>query len=203
MNVFILCTGRCGSTAFIEACQHITNFSSAHESRRHIVGPERIMYPPNHIEADNRLSWFLGRLEEKYGDSPFYVHLRRNDLATAKSYAKRRIGIIPAYRDGVFIDVPPEVDGLAVALDYVETVNTNIEFFLRTKSKKMNVNLESIKEDFVRFWERIGAEGDRSAALAEFDVRHNASPKEPSKARRRYQKARRVIKALPEFLRDA
>lgn len=68
MNIFILSTGRCGSTTFIQSCQHITNFSSAHESNIHKIGTDRIVYPQNHIESDNRLSWFLGRLEEHYKD---------------------------------------------------------------------------------------------------------------------------------------
>ena len=33
MNVFILNTGRCGSRTFARACAHITNYTSAHESR--------------------------------------------------------------------------------------------------------------------------------------------------------------------------
>ncbi|MEJ1383421.1 MAG: hypothetical protein RPV21_03475, partial [Candidatus Sedimenticola sp. (ex Thyasira tokunagai)] len=67
MNIFILNTGRCGSTTFIEACRHITNYSAAHESRIQLIGDRRLAYPQNHIEADNRLSWLLGRLEHTYG----------------------------------------------------------------------------------------------------------------------------------------
>ena len=89
MNVFVLCTGRCGSTTFIESCRHIRNFSCAHESRTRLLGNERLAYPPNHIEADNRLSWFLGRLDREYGDDAFYVHLVRNTKDVARSYARR------------------------------------------------------------------------------------------------------------------
>ena len=66
MNIFVLCTGRCGSMTFTKACGHIDNFSSAHESRCGRLGNERLAYPENHIEVDNRLSWddFNGR----YGD---------------------------------------------------------------------------------------------------------------------------------------
>ena len=99
MNIFILNTGRCGSTTFIQACKHITNFSCAHESRTAILGKERMDYPDDHIEADNRLSWLLGRLDKKYGDDPFYVHLKRNENDTARSFTRRySSGIIKAYR---------------------------------------------------------------------------------------------------------
>ncbi len=63
MNVFVLGTGRCGTTTFMKACRHVTNCTSGHETRVNHVGPERLSYPSNHIEADNRLSWFLGRLD--------------------------------------------------------------------------------------------------------------------------------------------
>jgi hypothetical protein len=89
MNVFILNTGRCGSTTFVKACEHITNFTTAHESRMHLIGNQRLAYPDNHIEADNRLAWFLGRLEAAYGDRAIYVHLRRDPLKTARSFEKR------------------------------------------------------------------------------------------------------------------
>lgn len=46
MNVFVLCTGRCGSVTFVEACKHVTNYTSAHESRAGIAGPGRVQYPP-------------------------------------------------------------------------------------------------------------------------------------------------------------
>jgi len=89
MNVFVLNTGRCGSTTFARACRHISNFSSAHESRTYLFGEERLAYPSNHIEVDNRLSWLLGRLDRKYGDRAVYVHLKRNIHDTAASFVAR------------------------------------------------------------------------------------------------------------------
>ena len=65
-----------------------------------------------------------------------------------------------------------------VALDYCDTVNTNIELFLRDKSHKMDFELESFQQDFPKFWQAIGATGDYAAALAEFSIRYNPSPKD-------------------------
>ncbi len=177
MNVFILNTGRCGSTTFIKACQHISNFSSAHESRCDLLGDARFDYPDNHIEADNRLSWFLGRLDKHYGNNAIYVHLRRNNEDTASSYARRMFpgGIIPAYRRGILQHLPKDTPDIAVSLDYCDTVNSNIELFLKDKTQKMTFNLENAKQDFELFWELIGAAGEKEAALAEFDIAHNAS----------------------------
>jgi hypothetical protein len=177
MNVFVLCTGRCGSVTFIEACRHISNFSSAHESRSHLLGADRLNYPANHIEADNRLSWLLGRLDETYGGEAFYVHLTRNVRDTAASFAHRYDnGIIKAYRGtGIIMGLPETTDRMTVALDYCKTVNSNIEAFLKDKPKKMQFALEQASRDFPIFCNSIDAVVRMDAALSEFDIRHNAS----------------------------
>jgi hypothetical protein len=176
MNVFVLSTGRCGSTTFIEACRYITNFTSSHESRARIAGPERLKYPAQHIEADNRLSWFLGRLDREYGDRPFYVHLRRDDRKTADSLLNRyHSGIMRAYAAGILMRKNAHHEPMAVCLDYCDTVNSNIECFLKDKPHKMTMRLETAKTDFRVFWSRVGAQGDLDAALAQWEVRHNPS----------------------------
>ncbi|MCU0971111.1 MAG: hypothetical protein MUF57_04790, partial [Gammaproteobacteria bacterium] len=129
-----------------------------------------------HIEADNRLAWYLGRLERAYGDRAIYVHLRRDRRATARSYAKRYDrGIIRAYRLGILINLPKDSEPVAVCEDYCDTVDANIEAFLRDKTRTMTFRLESAHGDFARFWELIGARGDLAAAQAEWDVAYNAS----------------------------
>ena len=176
MNIFILNTGRCGSTTFIEACRHITNYSAGHETRTARIGEARFDYADNHIEADNRLSWFLGRLDRRFGDDAAYVHLRRDDEATARSFVKRfEHGIIKAYWNDVLMGQLPEGNPLSVSLDYCETVNENIRAFLKGKSRKMDFRLENATQDFARFWEFSGAEGDFERAAAEWETRHNAS----------------------------
>ncbi len=174
MNVFVLCTGRCGSTTFARACGHISNYSVAHESRAHLIGDDRLRYPLRHIEIDNRLSWYLGRLEAEYGDEAFYVHLKRDVSKTARSFLKRySYGIIRAYARAVVLGgrhIP-----LDVCIDYCHTVNSNIASYLRTKSNTMTFQLENAKVDFLTFWERIRAEGDFSAAVSEWNSRYYAS----------------------------
>lgn len=184
MNVFVLCTGRSGSVTFIKACRHIRNYSAAHESRAGRLGPEHFAYPADHIEADNRLSWFLGRLDRAYGDEAVYVHLRRDEADTARSFTRRyERGIIKAYREEILMGLPAGAEPLAVARDYCQTVNTNIEHFLKDKSRKMEFSLENAREDFRRFWQLIGAEGDLEAALAEWERSYNASDNRPQPGR--------------------
>ncbi len=185
MNIFVLNTGRCGSTTFIKACQYISNYSASHESRARVHGKARLQYPDNHIEADNRLSWFLGRLDKQYADTAFYVHLTRNTSATADSFVKRQnFGIMKAYKEGILMldncqrETMSEDDSRIsreIALDYIQTVNENIQHFLNNKTKTLEVHLETAKQDFQLFWHAIDAEGDMQAALKCWDTSFNAS----------------------------
>ena len=178
-RAFILCTGRCGSVTFTKATAHITNFSTGHETRCHLTGTARMAYPDRHIEADNRLSWLLGRLDRTYGIEPLYVHLTRDPEEVAKSYLKRaNHGIIFAYRTEILMRAQrlnAENPLLEFCRDYVSTVTENIQHFLRDKPHTMSVRLENAKEDFQIFWEAIGAEGNLEAALSEWDIRYNNS----------------------------
>ena len=175
MNVFVLCTGRCGSVTFAKAANHADNFTVGHESRIGMMGERRLDYPDNHIEIDNRLSWFLGRLHERYPDA-FYVHLRRDLETTALSFAKRfNPGqIMPAYLTGIYQGIE-RIGVYDVALDYCETVTANIRAFLKYQPSRVTVDLESAKEGFRRFWKVAGLEGDLESALETWDVKHNAS----------------------------
>lgn len=177
MNVFVLCTGRCGSMTFARACGHIRNFSVAHESRTGLLGAERMAYPNHHIEVDNRLSWLLGRLDRVFGDRATYVHLLRDPAEVAASFVKRiDRGIMKAYQgDGVLMGLPAAADPMAVALDYCDTVTANIERFIANKPAQLTIRLDEAAEMLPRFWELIGAEGDLELARQTFETRHNAS----------------------------
>lgn len=183
MRVFVLCTGRNGSVSFAKACQHITNFTAGHETKANALGASRIEYPDRHIEADNRLSWFLGQLDTAYGDEPLFVHLKRDFNKTVNSFMNRwngRGSVVYAYCEGLKMIPPEKLDKeqkVQICKDYVETVTMNIDFFLKDKSKVLEIYIENIKDDFPKFWEAIGAEGDMDEALKTFDVKYNASPK--------------------------
>lgn len=178
MRVFVLCAGRTGSVSLMRACAHMTNFTAAHESNVSVIGAARLDYPDQHIEVDNRLAWFLGGLDERYGAEPLYVHLRREPAQVAKSHARRRHrpgSIVRAFARSIYLHLPMRVDWEQVALDYVQAVDANIQLFMRDKPHTMEMQLETRRADFAALWERIGAEGDLDAALRELDVRHNAS----------------------------
>jgi len=176
MNIFILNTGRCASSTFIKACQHITNYSASHESLLKETGQQRLAYPQNHIEADNRLSWFLGRLDKKYGDKAFYVHLQRDARETARSFSRRiDFGILKAYEQGILMHEDHQLSAEDIASDYIATVEANISLFLQNKTNKMQISLETINQDYSAFWKTIGAEGDIDKAMQEWNISYNAS----------------------------
>ena len=178
-NVFVLCTGRCGSMSLSRACAHLDNWTVDHESRTHAVGAARLDYPPGHIEIDNRLAWFLGRMERRWGDAAAYVHLTREPEAVAESFAARaHQGILRAYRTDILARSRNRARSRPLiedCRDYVDTVTANIEHFLVNKTNTLSMTLETLADDFEVFLGWIGATGDLDAARAEIRTRHNAT----------------------------
>ena len=197
MRVFAVGTGRVGSATFVKACNHATNFSAAHESRDDRLH-DRLDFPDAHIEADRLLSWFLGPLAARYPDA-FYVHLTRDEDDVVASFRPRfvdtwtrrgrirssvtkalrqdrRMNIEDTFAHGVISRREPWKDGEIddVIRLYVHTVNENIRCFLAERSH-CNIDLRRGAHDFERFWYEIGAEGDLSAALHEYGIKHNAT----------------------------
>jgi len=177
MNIFVLCTGRSGSVTFYNVCKHIKNYTTGHESRKNLD----IVFPDNHIEIDNRLSWFLGTLNENFGNDAIYVNLRRNKYEVAKSYSKRfyyRRGITKGFKYNLLHSSQRlNKSDYDICLDMVQTMENNINFFLENKSKKVEVNVENFENDIPKFWRYINAEGDINLALNELNIKYNPTKK--------------------------
>src|SRR6056297_1986666 len=112
-NVFVLSTGRVGSVTFGKACEHFTNYTSGHETRCRETDDARLAYPKGHIEVDNRLAWYLGRVEKTFGDNAFYVHLVRDPEKIAASYDRRwtnRGSVLSAFTFGIRKQPRPDSD---------------------------------------------------------------------------------------------
>ena len=182
MNVFVLCSGRCGSQTFALACKSISNFTSGLETRANLFGPNRFDYPNQHIEVDNRLSWFLGSLHKKYKNKDvFYVHLKRNYKKVANSFLKRweipnKLSIIRAFANGIIMEGKDYNDKEKQQISdfFVETVNNNIEEFIKDKNH-MTVNLQDNGKTFKEFLQIIEATGNIDDSLKIWRNVHNAS----------------------------
>lgn len=174
-NIFVLCSGRSGSATFAVACSHIRNYSSSHERNRQHYVSERLAYPPDHIEVDNRLSWYLGRLDAVYGARAAYVHLTRDPSEVAASYAARHKGrLAPSWMRYIMgaEKETMEAEAERMMADMVEVITANIQLFLRDKLW-MPFRVEHHEEDWPRFWEWVGAEGNYRASLKAWNHRHN------------------------------
>lgn len=201
MRVFVLNTGRCGSLTFAKACSYITNYSTGHESLAPYYGEQRLEYPDGHIEVDNRLSWFLGALDTRFGNQAFYIHLRRNPEHVAKSFFMRwrpfrlrrvfgttkaafrdpytvPINVIQAFSNSLIMPnslTRTKRERLELCRFYVDTVNSNIRMFLKDKTQVATIDIESPSVPFTYFWDAIGAEGDFKAALKALSTSYNAN----------------------------
>lgn len=183
MNIFILNPGRTGSMTFIKACAHLTNYTCGHETARNTPDYQRynLQYPSNHIEADNRLTWFLSSIDKIYGENTYYVKLWRNHDQLVNSYMKRKNlnqGIINAFAVGIMQQKQRKIskEGYYWAVShYINTLNCNIDYFLKDKTKTITIDINNPKSNFEKFWNDIGGEGDIDLALKEFDNRYNSS----------------------------
>lgn len=174
-NVFVLCTGRNGSVTFAKACGLLTNYTSGHETHWRVTGDARTNYPNNHIEVDNRLSFFLGALDQKYGDDAIYVHLRRDPNEVAESYNKRWHvlgGLMKNWTAGISGGINLD---LPAARFMIDTIEQNITHFLKDKTQKIVIQLDTLAQQMPEFLEMIGAKGDMDAVMATLVETHNPS----------------------------
>jgi hypothetical protein len=180
-RVFVVGTGRCGTTAFARACEHITNYTVAHESHAGVVGWERLCYPDRWIEVDPHLAWTLPLIMERY-PLALYVHLWRPESDVVASWLRR--GIDPHGGPAPLIDVMFQTRcvGLSesdyeVALRVLyRSVMRQIEFNLEHEGvRSVRYAIHHADEWWPSFCWLIGAEGDLEAGRAEFERRHNAT----------------------------
>lgn len=161
------------------ACTHLTSHTSAHESMTHATGAARFAFPANHIEIDNRLAWFTGRLDRVWGDRAAYVHLTRDPEQVARSFTLRaNQGIIRGYKQDILArsrNLGWKTPLIDYCRDYVDTVTANITHYLRDKQHVMEMTLETMPDDFEQLCGWIGADGNLDAARAELAVVHNAT----------------------------
>lgn len=162
-NVFILCAGRSASTALAQALQPVSNYTVAHESRCGLLSDDKLDYPKNHIEIDNRLIWFVDLLDRKYGEEAKYVYLYRDLDKIAKSYLERwhlKVSIVHAFGHGILMkEKIPYSERLEVCRDYASVVDRKIRCFLSDKADSLIINSECLESDLGKLFDFVGASG--------------------------------------------
>lgn len=189
--------------SFAKACEQIENYSSGHETRLAMRAQDKLDYPLHHIESDNRLSWMLGLLGERFSVDTCFVHLRRSNDEVAASYNRRwhiGNGIMPAYAQGI-LNLPLSANDLSVCRDYTQVVDANITEFLRHRHSVV-IQVDSFAQDFRIFWDLIGARGSFDSAIEAFHDKSN-SGQSASRVRKVIYTTRQAVHSVCQTLRSA
>lgn len=166
MRIFVTGTGRCGSVTFSKACQHITNYTSSHETDWR-KGPASLLnYPDNHIEVSAHLVYFIPNLRKRYPDAK-WVHLIRERDRTIASLSKR-CGTEMSWFSYQWWGLKDSKQGATI---FYDATNALCNVLL---PDAMKFHLEQAADQFPIFWKWIDAEGNLNAALAEFSIKYNA-----------------------------
>jgi len=150
MRVFVVGTGRCGSSTFYQACKTIKNYTCGHETFAGQV--HDFEYPDNHIEVAVQNVQALALLQNKYPDARF-VHLVREKEACIKSLLEQCPEYLKAWAFQVFL-----THGVTekVAMAYYHCVNK----YLTTVPNLITVRLEDLEWFWLNFVKCINAECD-------------------------------------------
>jgi hypothetical protein len=99
------------------------------------------------MECDNRLTWFLPELTEKYSKSGLLVIVNREHKSIAKSYNKRwrKNNIMKAYSQGILMR-PLSDNTLEVCEDYVEYVYKNLSYFEKMWDNVIHLDIDEPRE---------------------------------------------------------
>lgn len=177
-NAFVIGTGRCGTTTFYKACQHLAGLSVGHESRARDHA-RRFVYPVDHIEIDNRLSWRLDELVHHYPDA-LYIHLMREFDDVVASFLERwDYGIMRAWWSGVLMrNHVPQSERRAVVQDFIGSIRWRCEAFIGRHEagggQVLRVAIEEPTEGFHELAALMGATEGLEDGLAEFATKHNS-----------------------------
>lgn len=173
MRVFVVGTGRCGSSTFYQACRHISNYTAGHETAAGSIQlPD---YPDNHIEVDCQNTLKLGLLLDRYPDALF-VHLIRERNACIKSLASQCPDEMMAL-GRIFCQT--ELTPMEGAEFWYDACRNLIWHMLRGKPLSgMRRNMMEFKLNvpgvhWLDFTEWIDAEGSLDGGFAEWSRRYN------------------------------
>jgi hypothetical protein len=141
----------------------------------------RLDYPDSHIEADNRLAYFLGSMARRFNaERTVWVHLRREIPDVVNSYLPRRTSsaqILNAFGHGILMSSceKSEMEWREICELMIRTTRDNIEQFISTQRFVVRMDLEDPLPGLRQVWLNARAEGDFTAATEEWSIRHNKS----------------------------
>lgn len=168
MNIFVVGTGRCGSTTFAAACKHAVNMTAGHETAAGRIYD--FIYPPNHIEVDPPLTFWINKLRSYYPGCKFVHLIREVDReGCIHSLAVNDPDICQWF--GRMIYHFPECQPSEGAEAIYEIMNSIVQ-----GEDVLRIRLVDVKERWWQVWEWMGCKGDFYRSLKEWDVKYNETP---------------------------
>lgn len=165
-QIFVVGTGRCGTTTFARACENARNRTVGHETCAGKV--YSFEYPQKHIEVDAPLVFRMNDLR-RLNPGCRFVHLIRTDRAACiESMVRYDPEICRAF--GWMVYHFAECDALTGAAALYDTITR-----IPKGNDVLTVSLESIKENWSKCWEWMGCEGDFIKSLETWEHKFNAS----------------------------
>lgn len=177
MRIFVVGTGRCGTSTFYHAACHATNYTVGHESRAGTIND--YLYPDHRIEVSSHLAFAVPVLRATHSIARIgasggcrFVHLIRELASCVSSMAAVR----EAIRSLAFgiaegnVNTQSGKDFRRWAAWLYDLVNANIA---ATAADAFRLELERAEERWLDCWEFMGCEGDFEASLAEWRWKYN------------------------------
>ncbi len=169
MRVFVVGTGRCGSVTFYQACSHMTNFSSGHET----LATQKIgclNYPDDHIECSPPLLLSAPALIKAYPDAK-WIHLVRERESCIKSLEGQVAESLKRFAGQWWLRQKPEPKSAAPV--FYDTCIGLAEALL-PRDRMLVVQMESAYQSWEEVWAFLGAQGNFEASRNEWLKKYNS-----------------------------
>ena len=154
MRVFFISPGRTATTTLAQAFSSCVSWTSAHESNTKKRYADRCLYAQKHVEADNRLVFFLPRLTELYAASEMLVIVRRDRKKIANSYRKRwwKFNLPKIYVFGILMRSFAESEDELID-DMVDWIYDTIFYHAKNWNNVVVLDIEQPQEGFAKIFE--------------------------------------------------
>ncbi len=169
MRIFIVGTGRSGTSTIWQACRTIPGMQAGHESH---VGTENVGnwdYPENHIEVSSQLIIGLPILKRKYPDA-LWVHVIREREACVSSLA-RQVGPAMDWFAHQWWMFTAGVDRWAAAAAFYDSMNLTIVDLL--PDDPFTFHIERAHEQWPEFLRWAGLDCDPGPGQERLRRRYN------------------------------
>ena len=169
MRVFFISPGRTATTTLAKSFGQIKSLTSGHESNVKNRLGDRVIYPDNHVEADNRLLFFMPQLTERYGETELLVIIERNRAEIANSYRKRwwKFNLPKIFAQGILMRDVKENDDKLVD-DMVDWAYEQIHYFSKDWKNVITIKFDEIPKNLDQIFDFLKLSQNECLQVKEF-----------------------------------